>query len=300
MKSSGFVVLVAALGVSAACGQREPAEGPTAHPPAEPLTVVPPSAAPPPPAAPAASAEPTASEPTPPPPSEPNLRDLCANVCTKVAAKCTANVAETCNLNCDRYDKIDGRCEKVAREALICAEAAKDLPCANVAPESCGKVFKRMASCQRSPETFAEQVEQERGTPTGWQRFEPAGGGFAAVMPPGVQEAAAGQEVVYSVTVGNVRYVVRKLPPPTEKFTAKSQVRLAMAWLSPCNLKLKLHGQVEKDERISVHYDAACKDGGERHGAFYITKTALYIVGIEAPAGERGDIETFVYGFTPR
>ncbi len=206
--------------------------GPTAHPPAEPLTVVPLSAEPP-PAAPATSAEPTASEPTPPPPSAPSLRELCANVCTKVAAKCTANVAETCNLNCDRYDKIDGHCEKVAREALICAEAAKDLPCANVAPESCGKAFKRMASCQRSPETFAEQVEQERGTPAGWQRFEPAGGGFAAVMPPGVQEAPAGQEVVYSVTVGNVRYVVRKLPPPTEKFTAKSQVRLAMAWLSP-------------------------------------------------------------------
>ena len=248
---------------------------------------------------PGAPEEPAPSGPTPPP-SEPGLRELCADVCTKVAAKCTANVAETCNLNCDRYDNVDARCEKAAREALICAEAAKDLPCANVAPESCGRAFKRMASCQRSPETFAEAVEQERGIPAGWQRFEPAGGGFVAFMPSGVQEAPAGQEVVYSVDAGNVRYVVRKLPPPTEKFTAKSQVRLAMAWLSPCNLKLRLHGQVEKDERISVRYDAACKDGSERHGAFYITKTALYVVGIEAPAGERGETDGFVYGFTPR
>jgi predicted small lipoprotein YifL len=299
MKSTVFVALAAALGVSVACGQKGPAEGPTAHPPAEPLTVVHPSAEPPPPEPPP-SAEPTASEAEPPPPAEPSLLELCAGVCKKVAAKCPANVAENCELNCDKYETVADNCQKFAREALICAEAAQDLPCANVAPESCGRAFRRLARCQRAPDTFTEQVEQTKGAPDGWQRFEPVGGGFSAIMPPGVEESTAGEEKIYSVKVGDVRYVVRKLPPPSEKFTKKSQIRLAMAWLSPCNYKLRLHGQVEKDERISVHYDSACKDGSERHGAFHITKTALYVVGIEAPAGERGEMEAFVYGFTPR
>lgn len=299
MQSPRFVVLMVALGASVACGQREPAEGPTAHPPAEPLTVVRPSEEPPPPPPePAASAEP---EPEPePPPSLPSLRELCGKVCAKVATKCPASVAEACELNCDRYDKVDPRCDHVARDALACSLSASDLPCANVAPESCGKEFKRLARCQRSPETFTEHTEQAHGAPTGWQRYEPSAGGFSVLMPQGVEASSVGQEDVHSVRVGNVRYVVRKLPPPTEMFTSKSQVRLAMAWLAPCNYKLKLHGHVDKDDRLSVHYDSACKDGTELHGVLHITKNALYIVGTEAPPGERGELDAFLYSFMLR
>jgi hypothetical protein len=74
-------------------------------------------------------------------------------------------------------------------------------------------------------------------------------------------------------------------------------VRLATEWLKPCSLKMKLHGHVERGDRASLHYDVGCNDGTERHGMIHITPTALYILGIDAPAGQRGELDAFLYKF---
>lgn len=278
------------------CGPMQPSRPPAAAPAlktpeSQPAETPAPAPAPEPAAAPSPTPEPVAS------PATATARALCEGVCERVAEKCSESVAETCRLNCDQYDRTPKPCERVAREALVCAEGASDLPCANVAPESCGKQFRRMAQCQRSPDTFQASAEEAKaGLPAGWERY--ADDAFSVAMPKGVVKSRSGAETLWSVKVGSVRYAVRKLPAPAEKLTAKSQVRLATEWLKPCNSKLKLHGQVERGDRISMHYDVGCKDGSERHGMIHLTPQALFIVGIEAPAGERGEIDAFIYDFT--
>lgn len=213
-----------------------------------------------------------------------------------MAAKCSKTVAENCEINCEPYDKTPKACEPYARDALACAEAARDLPCANVAPESCRKQYRTLAECQRAPDTFQVKSEEtKQKLPEGWGVYDE--GSFSVPVPGGMSKSSADKETIWTATSGNVRYSVRKLPPLAEKLTPKNQVRFATEWLKPCTLKMKLHGHVEKGDRSSLHYDVGCKDGTERHGMVHITPNALYIVGTEAPAGEKAEVETFVYGF---
>jgi hypothetical protein len=283
------------LALLAACGPKQPAEQPRA------ASEEAPAASEPGPAEPAASVgpeenteSPSASEAVSGPPAA-GLRTQCEKVCQKVAAKCSKTIAENCEINCEKYDKTPKSCESYAREALSCAETAKDLPCANMAPESCAKQYRTVTECQRAPESFQVKAEEKKKLPEGWGIYDE--GAFSVPTPGGVTKSSVGQETVWTASAGKVRYTVRKLPALTEKLTPKSQQRLANQWLKPCTLKLKLHGHVEKADRSTLHYDSACKDGGERHGMVYVTSSALYIVGVEAPAGEKAEMETFVYGF---
>ncbi len=285
------------------CGEKQPAEAPPPAP-AEGAEAPPPSSAEA--AAPAetsnADAPPaaaTTAEAKPEAPPQPGLRAVCEHTCGKLAQKCSASVAESCKKNCEQYDRVPKACDPRAREALTCADNAKDFQCANVAPESCNKLFLRMAACQKDPGSVQEEAGAvaAKSAPAGFERYEDRAAGFAALMPKGVSKTQAGAETVWSVSVGSVRYVIRKLAPPKEKFTPKSQVRLSGEWLKPCGLKMKLHGQLDKGDRTSVHYDVGCKDAGERHGMFHITPNALYVVGIEAPPGEKGELDAFIYGF---
>ena len=287
----------AVLLVLAACGPKEPAEQPAPATTAEPAAAEP-AAAEPVDAEPAATSESApASEPAPPPAEETAsaLRDQCDKVCKVVAAKCSKTVAENCELNCLKFDKTPKACEPYASAALRCAETAKDIPCAPMAPESCSKEYRTLTECQRSPDTFQVKTEEKKKLPEGWGIYDE--GSFSVAVPGGMTKSTVGQESVWTATSGKVRYVVRKLPPLTEKLTPKSQLRLANEWLKPCTMKMKLHGHVEKPDRSTLLYDSACKDGSERHGMVYSTPKALYLVGTEAPAGEKVDVETFVYGF---
>jgi len=290
---------ISALLIAAACGPKEPAEQPqpatTAEAPAASEPATEPAPAPAEPATESApkSETPSASDAVNGPPGA--LRDQCLKVCGKVAAKCSKNVAENCELNCLKYDKTPRACESYASAALRCAEGAKDLPCAAMAPESCAKDYRTLTECERAPDTFQVKKEEKKKLPEGWGVYDEAA--FSVPVPGGMTKSTAGKESVWTATSGKIRYVVRKLPALTEKLTPKSQLRLANEWLKPCTMKMKLHGHVEKDDRSTLLYDSGCKDGGERHGMVYSTPNALYIVGVEAPAGEKADVETFVYGF---
>jgi hypothetical protein len=286
----------AALAIAAGCGPKpaaEPASSAVDAPASSEQSSTSESGEEPTSAAPAETA-PSASEAVKGP--EGGLRQQCEKVCREVAAKCSKAVAESCELNCEKYDKTPKACEPYAREALSCAQSAKDLPCANMAPESCAKQYRTVADCQKAPDSFqvAKSAEKKK-LPEGWGIYDE--GAFSVPMPGGVSKSDNKTETVWTATVGKVRYSVRKLPPPSEKLTPKSQVRLATEWLKPCQLKMKLHGHVEKGDRSSLHYDVGCKDGSEKHGMVHITPSALYIVGYDAPAGEQAELETFVYGF---
>jgi hypothetical protein len=288
---TAWLALIAAMG----CGSKQPAAEPAAAPAEAAATAEPASAESPPSSSEsAAKAEtPSASEAVHGP--EGGLHQQCDKVCQKVAAKCSKTVAENCEINCEKYDKTPKSCEPYAREALSCFEQAKDLPCANMAPESCAKPFKTLTDCQRAPDTFQVKAEEKKKLPEGWGIYDE--GSFSVPVPGGMTKASVEKETVWTATQGKVKYTVRKLPPLAEKLTPKNQLRFANEWLKPCSLKMKLHGHVEKGDRSTLHYDVGCKDGTERHGMVHVTPSALYIVGIDGPAGEKFEMETFVYGF---
>ncbi len=300
-KLSLTFVLVAL--VALACGEKQPAASPPPAPAESAAAPASTAAAEPAPAetgaAAAAEPAPTASAAKADAPAKPSLRVVCEQNCSKLGQKCSASVAESCKRNCEQYERVPQSCDAPARVALTCQNEAKDFQCANVAPESCTKLFLRMAACQKSPDTFQAEAgsEASKAAPAGFERYEDRAAGFAALMPKGVTKTQEGNVPVWSVNVGSVRYVIKKQPPSKEKFTGRTQVRLAGEWLKPCSLKMKLHGQLDKGDRTSVHYDVGCKDAGERHGMFHITPSAVYVVGVEAPAGEKGELDAFIYGF---
>jgi hypothetical protein len=286
----------AAVFLLAACGPREPA--------VQPQAAGPDAAAASEPAPGAAASEPQPESQSPPASKAAHapeealspVQQQCDKVCKVVASKCSKAVAEDCELMCVNYEKMPKACEPHTLAALRCYETAKDLPCASMAPETCRKEFRTLTDCQKAPDTFQVKVEEKKKLPDGWGIYDE--GTFSVPAPGGVNKSSVDKETVWTATSGKVRYVVRKLPVPSEKLTPKSQLRLANEWLKPCTLKLKLHGHVEKPDRSSLLYTSGCKDGGVRQGQIHVVANATYIVGIEAPAGEKAEMETFVYGFS--
>ncbi|HEV8244175.1 MAG TPA: hypothetical protein VGP93_00265, partial [Polyangiaceae bacterium] len=68
-------------------------------------------------------------------------------------------------------------CEPYARDALECARSAKDLQCANIAPESCSKLYRRTAECLRAPDSFQVATEDAaKALPSGWERYQDQSG----------------------------------------------------------------------------------------------------------------------------
>src|SRR5262249_37498931 len=107
--------------------------------------------------------------------AQPSLRALCERGCGHLLErKCSQQVADTCKQSCDQYDRVPKPCESYAREALDCSDKAPDFQCANIAPESCTKLFRNVAECLRAPDTFqAKSDEGAKGAPpAGWERYE--------------------------------------------------------------------------------------------------------------------------------
>src|SRR3954466_2690535 len=75
------------------------------------------------------------------------LVPICLAKCDKLVSKCGASAVESCRLNCGKYDPPPATCGDQVRTALECARDAHDLSCANVAPESCARKFREIASC---------------------------------------------------------------------------------------------------------------------------------------------------------
>lgn len=293
--------------LASACGPKA-----TSNPPAAPSPAVQPmprAAAPTKPQAaptePQASPEPpTAPPPTPeaaePTAAEPTLRELCERVCARLETQCSQSVAQSCRRTCERYDGTPEPCHEVGRDAFACWETVNNPLCANIVPDGCAKPFRLFTSCRNAPESFVYESPPDKTDLAGFERFSPEGETFVAMMPGDVDKTEEGPEVVWSAHADGVRYFIRKLPAAPEEFTAKSQVRLAMKWLAPCTGRLKLHGQVDTDDGVSVHYDGACDDASERHGVIHITKGAVFIIGTEGPSDNRGQFDAFAYGFQAR
>src|SRR6478735_1373671 len=151
------------------------------------------------PPAPDTSAPPAAAA-VPPPPAAalPAPMPICLAKCDKLVAKCGTSAVESCRLNCRKYDPPPTSCGEEVRAALECARDARDLSCANVAPESCARKFRAIASCAAGESAPVEKAPA--GLPDGWEQVTDSANGFSAAMPVGSVVKAGPEGPMRTVT----------------------------------------------------------------------------------------------------
>lgn len=294
-RSCGVGFGLAALAVwIAACAEPPKAREAPASPEvsAAPSSAPAPSAEPP--AAPVASENPPAvTAPAPPPP--PSILSICEAKCDKLVNKCAKTAVENCRLNCGKYDPPPAGCGDAVRAALECARDARDLSCANVAPESCAKKFREIASCAAGEATPIEKAPA--GLPEGWEQVTDAANGFSVAMPAGSVVKAGPEGPVRSVTAGDTMYTVSVLPLLKDKPSEKSFLHFLMKVQGRCSDKVKLDGFVEKAGRSSIHYKAHCPDKTDWNGMIYTNDQHLFLLSAQAPFGKVGVTDPFFYQF---
>ncbi|MFO7181131.1 MAG: hypothetical protein DIU78_020695 [Pseudomonadota bacterium] len=303
---SSLVSFAAGLALTSGCGG---ASGTTAQPETPPAAVVSPeSEAPeasgtapdagtPPPseASPGAASESEQGEAAAPPPAAPDPYDLCQKMCDRLVERCSASLVEQCRANCDQWDAPRPGCESEVRAALECASTAEDLQCVNIVPSSCTRAFRRIEACESgkplAPEANALEI------PKSWQAFESAEDGFSVPMPPGVERTVEGSERRYTAVENGVSYAVRVRPAPAGK---PKDITVAQEVLAPCIKGLKLTGLIERPERRSLEFRAACPDGSAASGLLLTASGKLYVLSVIAPRGTTAQRDGFVYNFALR
>jgi hypothetical protein len=244
-----------------------------------------------PPMPPASTAD-TAAAPTP----APALIPICDAKCDKLVAKCGKVSVENCRLNCGKYDPPPAGCADPVRAALECARDAKDLTCANVAPESCSSKFRAIAACS-SGATVQNASDAPAGLPDGWERVTDSANGFSVALPRGSADKTVGDKPARAVTLADTTYTVSVLPVPTEKPSEKTLLRLMMKIQGRCSDKLKLDGFIEKAGHSSIHFMSHCPDKTDWDGMIYIGAKNMVMLSAQAPTGKIGPTEPFFYGF---
>jgi hypothetical protein len=227
-------------------------------------------------------------------PAGPSIHEVCFAMCDKLKPKCPKSSFEACQLNCGKYESPTAGCEDVVRAALSCARDAADLVCANVAPESCAKSFRRIAACAAGQNTV--ETAPTAALPPGFAIYENTEQGISAPMPQGVAPGE-GDVIAKVKTADGAVYSIRKLPRPAGKMNEKIFLKIAMNLFGRCSDKMKMQGMVDKPGRTSINYTTKCPDGSEEAGLFWATSQALFIASAKGQPGTLGPTDAFLYGF---
>lgn len=278
-----------------ACSPTAEPKAPTEAAPAPSASPAPVEAAAPTPEPAPAPTAPAATEPPPAAAKGPSIHDVCFEMCDKVKAKCPKSAFEACQLNCGKYDSHGEGCESVVVAALTCARDAADLVCANVAPESCAKPFRRIAACN-SGQKSEEAAPTVAALPDGFAVYQNTAEGISVPMPQGVSTGEGNVIATVKHADGAV-YSIRKLPRPEGKLNEKVFLKLAMNLFGRCSDKMKMGGMVDKPGRTSITYTTKCPDGTEEAGLFWATDKALFIASAKGQPGKLGPTDAMVYGF---
>ncbi|MEI9954154.1 MAG: hypothetical protein WDO74_35565 [Pseudomonadota bacterium] len=292
----GGGIAALALWIVACAGASPTAETPEAAPVASeaPSKAVAPTSEPP-PTPDTRENPPAAAASAPPPPAA--ILPICEAKCDKLVSKCGAPAVESCRLNCGKYDPPPAGCGDQVRAALECARDAHDLTCANVAPESCARKFREIASCAAGE--AAQPAEQAPASlPEGWEQVSDPANGFTVAMPIGSVVKAGPEGPVRSVMGADATmYTVSVLPLLKDKPSEKSFLHFMMKVQGRCSDKLKLDGFIEKAGHSSIHYKAHCPDKTDWNGMIYTNDQHLFLLSAQAPVGKIGITDPFFYHF---
>src|SRR5664280_952803 len=120
--------------------------------------------------------------------------------------------------------------------------------------------------------------------------------GFTVAMPPGAALDAKSEQRTWQAVENGITYIVASIEPPPGKLNNQIILRTVIAYVgNRCQMRLKLHGQVEIKGITVVRYDSACPDGVEWHGMLHLWNGKAVSTGFHAPAGANGVLEPYFY-----
>jgi hypothetical protein len=227
------------------------------------------------------------------------IAEICEKLNQRASQKCTKQVAGLYRTSCKRYVKTPGHCEKEIRLALQCQyKAADDVLCAHQADPNCSQANRDLKVCERGTAPVEQTTAEDLTLPSGWAKVSDTQLGFTVAMPQGATLDAKSEHRTWQAEEGGISYYVAALDPPSGKLNNQAFVRTVIAYVgNRCQLRLKLHGELDIKGTTVVLYDSACPDGTEWHGMLHFWNGKAVSTGFHAPAGAKGVLEPYFYSF---
>jgi hypothetical protein len=230
---------------------------------------------------------------------DPGIAKICEKLCQRAAQKCTKQVAGLYRTTCKSYEKTKGNCDNEIRLALECqSKAADELLCAHQVDPNCAQVNRDLKVCERGTAPGEQTTAEDLTLPSNWIKVRDTELGFSVAMPPGAELDEKNARRTWHAEEGGISYYVAVLEPPSGKLNNQTLVRTVIAYVgNRCQLRLKLHGELETKGTTVVQYDSACADGSEWHGMLHFWKGKAVSTGLHSPAGARAVLEPYYYSF---
>ena len=232
-------------------------------------------------------------------PSNPAIADICDKLCAKAAEKCTKQVAGLYRASCRRYKKTTDKCVAEITRALECQLKAADEPlCAHQADPNCSQVNQELKACEHGTAPIEQTKAEDLSLPAGWAKISDTQLGFTVAMPRGAALDSKNERRTWQAEESGITYIVAAIDPPAGKLNNPTILRTVIAYVgSRCQMRLKLHGQLEIKGTTVVQYDSGCPDGTEWHGMLHFWDGKAVSTGFHAPAGSKGITEPYYYSF---
>ncbi len=246
------------------------------------------------------------SQSTPPSKAEPKsktanrgIAEICEKLNRRATQKCTKQVAGLYESSCSHYLREPGLCENEIRLALECQYKATDeVLCAHEANQDCSQVNRELKACQHGAAPVEQTTTEDLTLPSSWEKVKDTQLGFTVAMPPGATLDDKNKRRTWQAEEGGVSYYVAAVEPPSGKLNNQAFVRTVIAYVgNRCQLRLKLHGELETKGTTVVQYHSACPDGTEWHGMLHFWNGKAVSTGYHAPAGAAGVQEPYFYSF---
>lgn len=227
------------------------------------------------------------------------IGDICDKLCQRAAQSCTKQVAGLYRASCRRYKKTTGKCETEITHALECQfKAADDLLCAHQADPNCSQANQELKACEHGTAPIEQTTAEDLTLPAGWAKISDTQLGFTVAMPRGAALDAKSEHRTWQAEENGITYIVAAIDPPAGKLNNPVILRTVIAYVgNRCQMRLKLHGQLELKGTTVVQYDSGCPDGTEWHGMLHFWNGKAVSTGFRAPPGSKGVTEPYYYSF---
>lgn len=227
------------------------------------------------------------------------INDICEKLCERATQKCTKQVASLYSASCKRYTTKPGKCEREILHALECQyKAADDLLCAHQADPNCSQANSDLKACEHGTAPIEQTSAEDLTLPAGWAKVSDSQLGFTVAMPRGAALDAKSERHTWQAEENGINYIVAAIDPPAGKLNSSAILRTVIAYVgNRCQLRLKLHGQLELKGTTVVQYDSGCPDGTEWHGMLHFWNDKAVSTGFHAPVGAKGVLEPYYYSF---
>lgn len=228
-----------------------------------------------------------------------SIADVCEKLTRRATEKCSKQVAGLYRTSCRRYLKASGPCDSELGRALECqVKSPEDLLCAHELDPNCSTVFRDLKTCEHGAAPAEQNTAEDLTLPSSWAKVRDTELGFTVAMPRAAQLDDKSAHRTWKAEEDGITYLVAALDPPSGKLNNQVLLRTVIAYVgSRCQLRIKLHGQLELKGTTVVRYDSGCPDGTEWHGMLHIWNGKAVSTGFHAPAGSKGVLEPYFYSF---